>query len=76
MRKPLTPERRALLQGRLEQAENALHDLLMGNTTVSVAYEGESVTFRQTDEAKLRRYIAELEAELGLVRSARRRVSA
>lgn len=72
MRRPLTPEETALYQRRLTEAENALHQLLVGKKAVSLAYSGESVTYTQSDEGKLRAYIGELSAALWLVRQARR----
>jgi hypothetical protein len=68
----LTSEQRATLEARLAQAETALHELTIGATAVTVSYEGESATFHQTSEGKLRRYIDELRARLGLVCMARR----
>lgn len=68
---------RALLQTRLDEAETALHQLLVGKASVSLSYQGESVTFTAADEARLRAYIAQLKAELGLTtrpRAAARRV--
>lgn len=73
MRRALTPEETALYQSRLTEAETALHKLLTGNKPVSLNYNGESMTFQQTDEGKLRAYIGELSVALGLVRQARRR---
>ena len=49
----------------LAEAEAALHRLLTGAQEVTVSHEGESVTFRQATEGKLRSYIAELRAALG-----------
>lgn len=67
---------RALIQSRLTQAETALHKLLTGDATVQLSYQGESVTFSLADEGRLRRYIAELRAQLsgGASRTRARRV--
>jgi hypothetical protein len=73
MRRPLTPEETALYQRRLTEAENALHQLLLGKKAVSLSYSGESVTYTQSDEGRLRAYIGELSAALGLTCHARRR---
>ena len=63
---PLTDEQSAVLSARLGEAETALHSLMIGRATVSLAYDGESVTYSQADEAKLRRYIADLKGQLGI----------
>jgi hypothetical protein len=62
---PLTDDERAVVTARLGEAETALHGLMIGRSTVSLAYDGESVTYSQADEAKLRRYIADLKGQLG-----------
>lgn len=62
----LSVEEIAKLTARLTEAESALHKVMIGGGTASIAYDGESVTYTQTDEGKLRRYIAELRAQLGL----------
>lgn len=49
---------------RLEEARTALHDLMTGKAVVRVSRGGRLVEFRAHDIAELRRYIAELEAEL------------
>jgi hypothetical protein len=54
----------SVLQQRLTEAQAALHSLIIGGGTVTVSYNGESVSFRSADEGKLRRYIAELTAQL------------
>ncbi|MDX3929213.1 MAG: gpW family head-tail joining protein [Shinella sp.] len=72
MRRPLTPDETVLYRRRLSEAETALHQLLIGKKSVSLNYNGESVTYVQSDEGKIRSYIAELSAALGLIRRARR----
>jgi hypothetical protein len=61
----LSDGERAVLRVRLDEAEKALHALMIGKSAVSIAYDGESVTYGQADEAKLRRYIADLKSQLG-----------
>lgn len=72
MLRPTTPEETALYQTWLAEAKSGLHQLMTGRKAVTLSYNGESVTYRQTDEASLRRYINELSAALGLISSARR----
>lgn len=62
----LTEEQRALVQARLDEARAALHKLEIGEATVSLAYNGESVTYSMADAGRLRQYIRSLEAQLGL----------
>ncbi len=57
-----TPE----LRTRLDEAETALHALMMGRREISVAYEGKSVTYTRANMADLRAYIAELEGRIGV----------
>lgn len=57
---------RSVLQMRLDEAETALHQLITGRATVSLSYQGESATFSTADEGRLRAYIADLKAQLGL----------
>ncbi len=57
---------REIIQQRLTEAQNALHKLLTGTATVQLSYQGESVTYTTADEGKLRSYIKELEAQLGI----------
>lgn len=53
----------ATLQERLDEAENALHDLLLGKAVVELRdSNGEVVRFTPTNKAALRAYIAELTA--------------
>ena len=56
----------AVIQARLTDAETALHNLVLGKGRVTVSYDGESVTFTQANIAELRKYIAELKAQLGI----------
>lgn len=66
----------ATLQARLDEAEDALHRLMIGASVVEVSYEDHQTKFTRADEAKLRRYIQQLKRDLGLpVASASRRVA-
>lgn len=49
----------------LTEAEAALHDLMTGQRSVSVNYNGRSVTYSQADAAQLKNYILELQVALG-----------
>lgn len=52
---------------RLQQARNALHDLLTGKSVVTlVDQNGERIEFRAANPNQLRSYIKDLEIELGL----------
>lgn len=64
---------RNVLQARLTEAETALHKLIVGKTTVQLSYQGESLTFTTADEGRLRLYINELRAQLGLLTTSRTR---
>ncbi|WP_439273556.1 gpW family head-tail joining protein [Pseudochrobactrum sp. HB0163] len=64
---------RTILQARLTEAETALHKLMVGNATVQLSYQGESVTFTTADEGRLRLYIRELRMQLGLESTSRTR---
>ena len=55
----------ATLEARLAEAEQALHDLLVGNKPVQVDYDGRRTAFAPGEEEKLRQYIAELKRALG-----------
>ena len=72
MKRPTTPEETALYQSWLTQAKTALHQFSIGKKTVSLAYNGETITYDKTDEGRLRRHIGELEVALGIVSCARR----
>ncbi|MBB3995298.1 hypothetical protein GGR95_002953 [Sulfitobacter undariae] len=54
-------------QARLDQAEQALHDLLTGEQVVRVEYDGDMQEYTRTTEHRLRAYIQELKIDLGLV---------
>jgi cephalosporin hydroxylase len=49
---------------RLVEAEEALHKLLTGQRTVSMSYNGRTVTYNQQDIGKLQEYIRQLKSEI------------
>jgi len=49
----------------LADAKTALHALVMGDSIVTVTVNGRTTQYTPATEKKLRRYIAELEAEVG-----------
>lgn len=55
----------AVLEQRLEEAEDALHKLSTGTKEVSVGEAGSSVSYNQVSIANLKRYIAGLKVQLG-----------
>lgn len=58
---------------KLEIAEGALHDLLIGKRIVSVSYGERRMQYTEANIAGLRAYIAELKAECGEDTTAARR---
>ncbi|MBD9621879.1 phage tail protein [Ensifer sp. ENS06] len=69
----LTEQERAVLLARLADAREALHQLEIGRSEVSLTYNGEAMSFAAADRGSLRQYIRDLEAQLGQRRSARAR---
>jgi hypothetical protein len=69
----LSDDERAVLSARLSAAQAALHSLMIGKSAVTLSYDGESVSYAQADESKLRRYIGELKSQLGLAAGPYRR---
>lgn len=62
----LTAEERTLYTQRLTEAESALHQLMIGQTTrVYVDQNGERVEFNLNSKDALRAYIMELKVLLG-----------
>lgn len=57
---------RAAVQAQLDEARSALHRLELGQSEVSLAYNGESVTYNAANAASLRLYVRQLEFRLGL----------
>lgn len=63
----MTEAERAALQQRLAEAENALHLLQIGQSVVEARDEsGESVRMTAANVGRLKSYIADLRAQLGL----------
>lgn len=56
----------------LNEARNALHRLIIGESMVSLQRDGKRVEFAQANRGDLERYIAQLEGQLGLGRPHRR----
>ena len=62
----LTAEERTTLETRLSEAEQALHELALGNKArVFVDQNGERVEFALTSMDRLRAYVMTLKAQLG-----------
>lgn len=57
---------------RLDEAEQAMHDLLTGVKEVSLSYNGRNVSYSQTNINDLRMYIADLQRTLGIKPQRRR----
>lgn len=63
----LTPERRALLQGRLDRAEEAYDRLMTGSSArVFVDQNGERIEYSVATKGNLSSYIASLQRQLGI----------
>lgn len=63
----MTPERREVLTKRLEEAEDAWHTLMLGQTPrVFVDQNGERVEFTMNSKDSLRGYILDLKTQLGI----------
>lgn len=54
----------ATLQTRLTQAEDALHDLLLGNKVVEIRVKGRWMQKTPADIPQLRAYVNELKAQI------------
>jgi hypothetical protein len=62
----LTAEQRVILEARLTEAEDALHQLAIGNKArVFVDQNGERVEFAMTSMDRLRAYVMNLKVQLG-----------
>lgn len=67
----LDPTLKATLEARLAEAETALHKLSIGQVATEIRDQnGELVKFSPANAARLRQYIFELKAQLGLLRPA------
>jgi hypothetical protein len=63
----LTAEERVIYTARLSEAETALHQLMLGQTTrVYVDQNGERIEFNLNSKDSLRAYIMELKVALGI----------
>lgn len=68
MKLPLTPEQRALLQMRLDDARQSYHQLATGGQArVIVDQNGERVEFTAANRGTLYAYIMSLESQLATV---------
>ena len=65
----------ATLQARLNEAEQALHAVLVGNKTVEIDYGDRKVRYDKTNVGELRAYIADLKTELGVTSRRRRAIT-
>lgn len=52
-------------QSELDSARRALHDLMTGKRVATVQKDGRRVEFTATTVSDLKRYISDLEAEIG-----------
>lgn len=52
-------------EARLEEAKEAYHKLRLGRKEVTVQRDGKMITFTPADRLDLKKYIIELEQELG-----------
>ena len=50
---------------KLAAAKDVLHALILGDSIVNTTISGRSTQYTPADEGRIRRYIAELEAECG-----------
>lgn len=55
----------ATLEARLEEAEEALHLVLIGQSVTVTAYDGHRTEYSPAREGELRRYIGRLRRDLG-----------
>ena len=62
----LTVLERAALQLQLDEARVVLHRVELGQSEVSLSYNGESVAYSSANAGELRAYIRRLEYQLGL----------
>lgn len=53
-------------QSELDSARTALHDLMTGKRIATVQKDGRRVEFTDTSVADLKKYIAELEVQIGI----------
>lgn len=58
-------------QSELDSARAALHDLMTGKRVATVQKDGRRVEFTATSVTDLKKYIAELEVQIGITRRRR-----
>lgn len=61
----LTEQERLRIEAQLAEARAALHRVEIGGAEVSLAYNGESISYSAANVANLRQYIRTLEKQLG-----------
>jgi ribosomal protein S5 len=57
-------------QAELDAARAALHDLMMGKRVATVQKDGRRVEFTATSVSDLKKYIADLESQVGTIHGA------
>jgi hypothetical protein len=57
------------LEARLEEAEDALHQVMTGQSATVTGYDGHRTEYKPADEGALRRYISSLKRQLGRVQA-------
>jgi len=74
MSNQLTEEEKAALRAQIAEAKEALHKIMIGGQASSIRDQnGEQVEYSKTNVSELRRYIADLQAELNCRGSGNRR---
>lgn len=67
-----TAEEKVQYTAWLTEAEAALHEYMVGESAVTVSYDGESTTFRAANINQLKSYINDLRRALGKTKTANR----
>jgi len=70
----MATDERQTLQTQLNEAKQALHKLEIGQSAVTLAYDGESITYTAANRTSLQAYIRRLQAELGVAAQASPRI--
>ncbi|QQM31986.1 phage tail protein [Martelella lutilitoris] len=70
----MTVDERTELQAQLSEAKQALHKLEIGQSAVTLSYDGESITYTAANRTSLQAYIRRLQAELGVPTQANPRI--
>ena len=68
---PAPPSARDVARARLAEAEQALHQLLIGRRPIELRNDTGTVRYHPGEESRLRAYIRQLKVEAGLARPAR-----